>query len=76
MTTNKAVTASLMPLMNARKMLDLCMRGKTLTAAEAMQNDLVSDVVPAGDLDKTVAASRHRPLDQNHIHFRPNVNDS
>jgi enoyl-CoA hydratase/carnithine racemase len=48
------VMASLMPLMNARKMLDLCMRGKTLTAAEALDARIVSDVVAAAELDTYV----------------------
>ena len=48
------VMASLMPLMNARKMLDLCMRGKTLTAGEARDLDIISDVVSGNDLEQAV----------------------
>lgn len=45
------VMASLMPLMNAREMLDLCMRGKTLTAREALEARIITDVVAADELN-------------------------
>jgi len=48
------VMASLMPLMNAREMLDLCMRGKTLNAQKAKECGIVSDVVPHDQLDEFV----------------------
>jgi methylglutaconyl-CoA hydratase len=45
------VMASLMPLMSARDMLDLCMRAKTIDAAEAKRLGIVSDVVKAAELE-------------------------
>jgi enoyl-CoA hydratase/carnithine racemase len=48
------VMASLMPLMSARDMLDLCMRAKTIDAAEAKRLGIVSDVVKAGELENFV----------------------
>ncbi|MCP4124431.1 MAG: enoyl-CoA hydratase [Bacteroidetes bacterium] len=49
------VMASLMPLMNAREMLDLCMRGKTLSAKEAKACGIVSDVVSQEELEAFVS---------------------
>jgi enoyl-CoA hydratase/carnithine racemase len=45
------VMASLLHLMPARKALDLCMRAKKLTAEEALAFGIVTDVVPAAELD-------------------------
>ncbi len=50
------VMASLMPLMPARVLLDWCMRGRVLSAAEAMQAGLVSMLVAPEELDLAVAA--------------------
>jgi enoyl-CoA hydratase/carnithine racemase len=49
------VMASLAPIMPARKLLDLCMRAKTLTADEALALGLVTQLVNAADLDSTVS---------------------
>jgi methylglutaconyl-CoA hydratase len=48
------VMASLMPIMNARQMLDLCMRGKILSAHEALQMGIATAIVPAENLEKAV----------------------
>lgn len=50
------VMASLAPIMPARKLLDLCMRARTIDAAEALQLGLVTQVVPLEALDSTVNA--------------------
>lgn len=48
------VMASLLPIMNPRQILDMCMRGRTLNAMEALEYDLVSEVVAAEELDDAV----------------------
>jgi enoyl-CoA hydratase/carnithine racemase len=48
------VMASLEPLMSARQLLDLCLRAKTIDAAEALRIGIVTDVVKAEDLETTV----------------------
>ncbi|MDX2002593.1 MAG: enoyl-CoA hydratase-related protein [Chitinophagales bacterium] len=48
------VMASLKPIMPARKLLDLCMRARTLTADEAKELGLVTEVVAVTDLESTV----------------------
>ena len=50
------VMASLMPIMKKRQLLDLCMRGRVLSAREAMEYDIVSVVVPFGELDDSVTS--------------------
>jgi enoyl-CoA hydratase/carnithine racemase len=49
------VMASLLPLMPARAVLDLCIRARTLSAQEALQVGLVSAVVAPETLDEEVA---------------------
>lgn len=48
------VMATLEPLMSSRQLLDLCIRAKTIGAAEAKQIGLVSDVVKAEELESSV----------------------
>lgn len=48
------VMATLEPLMSARQLLDLCLRAKTLTALEAKEIGLVSEVVTSENLEATV----------------------
>lgn len=49
------VMAILLDLMPARKALDLCLRGKTINADEALEMGLVTRVVDAPDLSNEVA---------------------
>lgn len=49
------VLAILLDIMPARKALDLCLRAKTLSSAEALTLGLVTEVVPADELDNTLA---------------------
>lgn len=49
------VLAVLLDIMPYRTALDLCLRAKTLTAADALNIGLVTDVVPADGLDAVVA---------------------
>lgn len=48
------VMATLADLMPARQLLDWCMRGAVLDAAEARERGLVTRVVPAAELDAAV----------------------
>jgi enoyl-CoA hydratase/carnithine racemase len=48
------VMASLLPLMPARQVLDLCIRARTLSATEALQMGLVTQVVEEKALDEAV----------------------
>jgi len=48
------VMASLLPVMPARKVLDLCLRGHTFSAQEAQQAGLVTHLAPAELLDVTL----------------------
>lgn len=48
------VMATLEPLMSARQLLDLCLRAKTLSAKEAKEIGLVSEVVTVENLETTV----------------------
>jgi len=48
------VMASLLPVMSARQMLDLCMRARTIDAAEALKLGIVTDVVKTDELDSFV----------------------
>lgn len=48
------VLAVLLDLMPARSALDLCLRGRTLTAAEALAVGLATQVVPVPELDEAV----------------------
>ncbi|MBX7227136.1 MAG: enoyl-CoA hydratase/isomerase family protein [Chitinophagales bacterium] len=48
------VMATLEPLMSARQLLDLCLRAKTLSAKEAKEIGLVSEVVTVENLEATV----------------------
>lgn len=48
------VMASLEPLMSSRALLDLCIRGRTLTSYEAKEIGLVSEVVREEELVNTV----------------------
>lgn len=48
------VMATLEPLMSARQLLDLCIRAKTLTANEAREIGIVSEVVQETDLENRV----------------------
>lgn len=48
------VMASLIPVMNAREMLDLCMRGKSLTAEEALKAGIVTQVEAGDTLEDAV----------------------
>lgn len=50
------VMASLAPLMHERTLLDYCMRGKTLSAKEALNLNLVSQISSAENLDADVNA--------------------
>ncbi|MEZ0610985.1 enoyl-CoA hydratase-related protein [Fibrella sp. WM1] len=50
------VLAILLDLMPARKALDLCLRGQSLSAAEALAAGLVTHTAPAAEIDQTVAA--------------------
>lgn len=50
------VLAILLDLMPARQALDLCLRGRTLSAAQALAVGLATQVVPALEIDQTVAA--------------------
>jgi enoyl-CoA hydratase/carnithine racemase len=50
------VLAVLLELMPARQALDLCLRGKTLTAGEALAAGLVTQVVSATELAEAVAS--------------------
>ncbi|GAB3024121.1 enoyl-CoA hydratase/isomerase family protein [Spirosoma pulveris] len=49
------VLAILLDIMPARKALDLCLRAKTLPSGEALTLGLVTEVVPADQLDSAVA---------------------
>ncbi len=49
------VMATLEPLMSARQLLDLCIRAKTLSAQEAKEIGLVSEVVNAENLETRVS---------------------
>ncbi|WP_375447668.1 enoyl-CoA hydratase-related protein [uncultured Fibrella sp.] len=49
------VLAVLLDLMPARKALDLCLRGKTLNASEAMATGLLTHVVASDEVGNTVA---------------------
>lgn len=49
------VMASLLEIMPARTVLDLCLRARTLSAKDALAIGLVTDVVSADELDKAVA---------------------
>lgn len=53
------VLAFLLNIMPARTALDLCLRARTLTATEAQTIGLVTNVVPADELDKTIAQLTH-----------------
>ncbi|AUD01277.1 enoyl-CoA hydratase-related protein [Spirosoma pollinicola] len=48
------VLAVLLDIMPARKALDLCLRAKTISAQEAQTLGLVTDVVPAEELNKEI----------------------
>lgn len=48
------VMASLMPIMNSRKMLDLCMRGKSISAKEAYDLNIITDLADPEDLEAKV----------------------
>ncbi|MBC8154744.1 MAG: enoyl-CoA hydratase/isomerase family protein [Bacteroidetes bacterium] len=48
------VLASLLAIMPARTALDLCLRAQTLSATDALAVGLVTDVVPAEQLDSAV----------------------
>lgn len=48
------VLAVLLDVMPARRALDLCLRAQTLSAADALAIGLVTDVVPAQELDEAV----------------------
>lgn len=48
------VMASLAPIMPARKLLDLCMRAKTLSGDEALNLGLVTQLVNSSILDETL----------------------
>ncbi len=50
------VMASLAPLMSARQLLDYCMRAKSLSAQEALEYGLATQVVELSELDDTVNA--------------------
>lgn len=49
------VLAVLLDIMPARPALDLCLRARTLSATDALAIGLVTDVVPAADLDAAVS---------------------
>ena len=48
------VLAVLLDIMPARTALDLCIRGQTLSATDALAVGLVTDVVPADELDSAI----------------------
>ena len=48
------VMASLMPVMNARQMLDMCMRARVLNADEALHLGLATQVVEPEELENSV----------------------
>lgn len=48
------VMASLKPIVPARKLLDLCMRGKSISANEALELGIATQVVAADNLEKAV----------------------
>jgi enoyl-CoA hydratase/carnithine racemase len=48
------VLAVLLDIMPARQALDLCLRGRTLAAPEALAAGLATHVVPASEIDDTV----------------------
>ncbi|MFD1142601.1 enoyl-CoA hydratase-related protein [Larkinella insperata] len=48
------VMASLLEIMPARTVLDLCLRARTLSAAEALKIGLVTEVVHAGEVENAV----------------------
>ena len=48
------VMASLKPIVPARQLLDLCMRGRTLTAHQALELGIATEVVAAEELDSRV----------------------
>ena len=50
------VLAVLLDIMPARQALDLCLRGRTVSAAEALALGLVTHMVPTTEIDQTVAA--------------------
>lgn len=50
------VLAILLDLMPARKALDLCLRGQSLSATEALAVGLVTQVMPTAEIDQAVAA--------------------
>ena len=50
------VMASLMPIMNARQMLDMCMRGKVLSAKEALDVGIATEVVAPDQLESAVTS--------------------
>ncbi|MBO0933407.1 enoyl-CoA hydratase-related protein [Fibrella aquatilis] len=50
------VLAVLLDIMPARQALDLCLRGRTLSAADALAAGLATQVVPLAKIDQTVAA--------------------
>ena len=50
------VLAILLDIMPARPALDLCMRGQTLSATDALAAGLVTGVVPADELDNAITA--------------------
>lgn len=58
------VMASLMPIMKTRQLLDLCMRGRIISAREAMEYDIISVVVPFSELDEAVNSLVADILDQ------------
>ena len=49
------VLAVLLDLMPARQALDLCLRGRTLSAADALALGLATQVAPLAEIDQTVA---------------------
>ncbi|MCX6219296.1 enoyl-CoA hydratase-related protein [Spirosoma sp.] len=49
------VLAILLDIMPARKALDLCLRAKTLSSAEALTLGLVTEVIPVDELDNALA---------------------
>ncbi|MDB5242902.1 MAG: enoyl-CoA hydratase [Spirosoma sp.] len=49
------VLAILLDIMPARTALDLCLRARTITAAEALSVNLVTEVVPANELSNSVS---------------------
>ena len=50
------VLAVLLDIMPYRQALDLCLRAKTLSATNALKIGLVTDIVPADELDAAIAA--------------------